>query len=420
MLRPVILPVTDAARPCRAIGMIHVHCTTALLNHNCTRAMSVEIPTKEDNERMHLFIKQRAEPLLDALSKNVPLIGHATAQNPCRSVVFLARQIAQAGGAVPAIPLSLIEEFNTGLFGEIATMKWMKYLVDRAVAEALLLFGKGIDIVEVENIAAPYFVGPNAVPWPELFAVFLCCAAVDEARLTFAAERNLSVPPALGCHILSCDELETLPIAIATGAFFVRAEATLFAGMRPEGAVQNSSNLARFFYMRRLLRQAVGSADDNLQLPLVFSDIHKKHTHFVGDLDHMEPWLENISFVHLEGVIVTGQHTGSDIKLEDLKRARAAIDKYKTFLRDKIVPASKTVSDISGLVAPGVPLLPLLTGSGTTLEDYVLSGADYIIVGSLLKEGGYWENAVCPQMVEKVVARISNGNAKRVGSANKA
>ena len=57
----------------------------------------------------------------------------------------------------------------------------------------------------------------------------------------------------LGVQLLSCGELEALPIAIACAANFIRSEASVFNGLRPEGETNNSGNLAKFYYLRNYL-----------------------------------------------------------------------------------------------------------------------------------------------------------------------
>lgn len=392
----VILPENN--KKCRAIGMIHVHSTSAILNHNMTHVMDIKVPTAEETRILQDIVGSVLDPAYHTILNKNPLIKHATDNHhPCRSIIFLA-----------------IETIS-GLHKALDTLKalpFIKGLVDRALDETKIFVSKGIDCIEVENIAAPYFVGGanGGVPWEEILVEYF---VATEIRKHFP---HL----AMGVHILSCDELEALPIAIAVGAFFIRSEATLFTGLRPEGRVQNDGNLARFLYVRRLLRQLCYPKESNaaanameLQFPQIWSDLHKKHTHFDQSIDSMKAWFENIGFCKLEGCIITGDHTGSDVNIADLSAARKAIDEYKKFVQDKMLAHSNTVHEMENILAQGAPFLPLVTGSGGKFKEYAAAGADFIIVGTALKKGPFWENHVDPSSVEKVLAQIVEGEKER-------
>lgn len=392
----VILP--EPNKKCRAIAMIHVHSTTAILNHNMTHVMDIKVPTCEETKTFQQVVGSDLDPMYRALLEHNPLLKHATDNHhPCRSAIFLNKDDE------PRLKKAL---------DKLRHLPFIKSLVDRALDETKILVSKGVDCIEVENIAAPYFVGGanGGVPWEEIIIEYF---VATEIRKHFP-----HLP--MGVHILSCDELEALPIAIAVGAFFIRSEATLFAGVRPEGRVQNEGNLARFMYVRRLLRQlltpveAHGAANSmELQFPQIWSDLHKKHTHFDPALDSMVPWLENVGFCKLEGCIITGDHTGSDVSIADLTMARKSIDGYKKFVEEKILPHSKTVHETENILAQGAPFLPLVTGSGSKFKEYAAAGADYIIVGTALKMGPYWENHIDPNAIEKVLSEIAAGEKER-------
>ena len=408
-LPAVVLPPADGKK-CRAVAMVHVHSTTALLCHNLTCAMDVAVPSAADTAAIDRMVAATLEPALAQLLRAHGSLAAVLAPpaRTCRTLVRLA----------PLLPHDARAGVQRALH-EFAAMPFVAALRARALDEVRVFVAGGVDCIEIENIAAPYFVGAGSAPWEELLIQYTVAVAVRAAFPTLA----------MGVHLLSCNELETLPIALATGAFFVRSEATLFAGVRPEGRVQNDGNLARFLYLRRVLRQlcdadggnsaspadasTAASAARMMQFPQIWSDLHKKHTVFDGALDGLRPWLENIGFAKLEGVIITGDHTGSNVNIAHLTDARKAIDEYLAFVADRIVPhAAGNVRSVADLVAPGAPLLPLVTGSGSDFAAYAKL-ADFIIVGTALKHGGFWENKVDAAAVPRVLQAIAAGCAQR-------
>eukprot|EP00672_Neobodo_designis_P027523 CAMPEP_0174850894 /NCGR_PEP_ID=MMETSP1114-20130205/21194_1 /TAXON_ID=312471 /ORGANISM="Neobodo designis, Strain CCAP 1951/1" /LENGTH=358 /DNA_ID=CAMNT_0016085385 /DNA_START=92 /DNA_END=1168 /DNA_ORIENTATION=+ len=352
--------------------MIHLHCTSALLNHAHAKLLGVEVPSCDESRRMSQIVGK-----LQALHENFrePLVQQVTGS--CRSVVFLNSE-------------------SEPLVNEFAELPFARSLITRAVEEAGIYVRNGIQVMEVENVVAPYFIGAGSCPWEELVLLLLAARAVRRAHPQVC----------LGVHILSCNELEVLPIAIDVGAYFVRSEATLFEGVRPEGRTKNDSNLARFMYLRRVLRQVccgpetdIASADHELSYPQIWSDIQKKHTVWPTELLDDQVWLQNIPFVKLEGIIVTGPETGSNVKEETVARSRAAVDKVKAFVRSTVMASSRGESS--------EPPLPLITGSGGDFEMYCRY-ADFMIVGTAFKRGAYWENPVDEANVKTVVERIKN------------
>jgi predicted TIM-barrel enzyme len=239
----------------------------------------------------------------------------------------------------------------------------------------------GISIVEIENVGAPYFVGRGKCPWEEILVIGAVAQAVRAAhpKLPF------------GMHILSSNELETLPLAIQHGAFFVRSEATLFRGERPEGTTDNSGNLARFMYARNVLHGIKGTQSKaGRRFPQVWSDMQKKHTVFPSELANLDTWLANTLFMKLEGVILTGAETGSNVAEGDLRKARTAVDNALRYARTRLR------ADVT---------IPLVTGSGENFAMYA-KYADFIIVGTKLKERSYWENDVLEANVIAVVQAL--------------
>jgi predicted TIM-barrel enzyme len=371
MVHRTVCPPTvqESGLRCQPVAMIHLHCTSAVLNHAHAKLLGVQVPTAQETKttsdivgKLQTMYDNFHQPLVDQMTRN------------CRSVVFLDRSSD-----------ALVQEFGN--------LPYARALVDRAVEEAGVYFRNGIRVMEIENVVAPYFIGPGACPWEELVLLLLAARAVRAAHPDVC----------LGVHILSCIEQEVLPIAIDVGAYFVRSEATLFEGVRPEGRTKNESNLARFLYLRRVLRQVctadpdVASAEGELAFPQIWSDIQKKHTVWPTELLDDQVWLHNIPFVKLEGIIVTGPETGSNVREEAVANARVAIDKAKAFVRTTVMAGADAGTP--------EPPLPLVTGSGGDFEMYCRY-ADFMIVGTAFKRGSYWENPVDEANVKTVLDRI--------------
>lgn len=366
------MDVVDISLPPRGrphvVAMIHVHSTTAILNHEYTALLGVTPPSREELVAIETIITE-----LDDILRNVqePLIQQVVPLSRLRSLAFIQ---TNAIGAI-----TRFEE-----------LPFVKVLIERALREVNIYVSQGIQCVEVENVGAPYFLGSGVCPWEELLTIFVVVKAIRAEFATLA----------IGAHILSCNELEALPIAMTFGCFFVRCEASLFEGLRPEGRTDNKSNLARFFYVRNILRTKLFSSArthsgrNSSCFPMLWSDVKKKHTVFSGELDAIETWLHNITFAKLEAVIVTGAETGSDVDENSLKTTRDAVDKVKSW-------------NSSQFAANDLPMLPVVTGSGLNFDMYS-KYADFMIIGTAFKKGKYWENEVDEHEVQRVMKLINN------------
>lgn len=357
----VPLPPALDIMKCHPIAMLHVHSGSALLNHNQTAALGVTIPTSEETRQTALLVSE-LEATYERFVQSPKMALIRQLGEPVRSVVFLTEEVS-----------SVLAAFRKMVFVDA--------LVKRAVEEAAIYSRNGIRAVELENVPAPYFIGPGTCPWEELVILQLAATAVREAH------PELSI----GVHILSCNELEVLPIAISVGSSFVRSEATLFEGLRPEGRTLNKGNLARFLYARRVLRQTFASTNVDLEYPTILSDVQKKHTVWSAELQPIDTWLHNMQFMKLEGVIVTGPETGSDVSKETLKAAREASD--------------KCLATSQKALGRELKRLPIVTGSGSDFKLYC-KYADYMIVGSAFKVNSFWENPVSEDNVKKVLEVI--------------
>jgi predicted TIM-barrel enzyme len=285
--------------------------------------------------------------------------------NLCRSSVFLLKS-------------SEVEEIEK----QVSKIGFVNQAVERALKEVDIYTRNGINIIAVENVGAPYFIG-NEIPWEELLILNIVCKSI---RAKFPSVH-------MGFHVLSSNELEALPIAIISKAFFVRSESSIFSGFRPEGKTINRGNLAKFFYLRNYLhaKSGIENASDR-RFPAIWSDLQKKHTVFEEEISNLDIWLDNILFQKLEGIILTGAETGADISEQDLSRGREAIEKVKD--QSKKIFGGKMEINI-----------PLITGSGMDMAMYK-KYADFIITGTQLKENKYWENEVEEDSVIALVEKL--------------
>jgi predicted TIM-barrel enzyme len=363
-----LLPTPVRGRP-TLIAMVHVPSNNAITNTVYNDAFGVGSYTCADVEIL--------DDMRVTMSKAIAHLQKITGLeiSECRSAVFA---------------LSQKDEAYLRVLDRIRQMPLTQRLVQRALDEVNIYTLNGISFIEIENVGAPYFIG-NTVPIEDLFLLHIVCQSVRAVYPTLL----------IGVHVLSGNELESLPIAIACGACFVRSEATIFSGHRPEGRTINRGNLARFMYYRNYIHAKLGVEDPKKRRwPQIWSDLQKKHTVFDSELQNLDTWLHNILFMKLEGVIITGAATGSDIPEDELRRAREAIDKTKAEVRKFTAAAGHDVDKL-----PLELSLPLITGSGFDMKMYC-KYADYIITGTQLKRGKYWENAVDENNVRAAVTFV--------------
>ncbi|MDX9979080.1 MAG: BtpA/SgcQ family protein [Lentisphaeria bacterium] len=225
-------------------------------------------------------------------------------------------------------------------------------IVERAVREAEIYRAAGIGTVLVENMHdVPYRKGVG----PEAVAV---------AALAVAAVRRLGLT--CGVQLLAGANREALAVAHAAGAAFVRVEGFAYGQIADEGYFDAcAGDLLR--YRREIGAEAVAVCPD-------IKKIHASHA-ITADVDLAET-ARTAAFFLADALIVTGSATGVPAAVADAQAVRAATP------------------------------LPVLIGSGITAEnlaDY-WPYADGFIVGSSVKEDGYWANPLSPARVAALVA----------------
>jgi membrane complex biogenesis BtpA family protein len=254
-------------------------------------------------------------------------------------------------------PRALIGMVHVGaLPGSPAAHHPVERLVEHAVAEARAYRDAGFTAIAIENMHdRPYLKGGVG---PEVAA----------AMAVIGREIRRETGLTLGVQVLAGANREALAVAHAIGAVFVRVEGFVFAHVADEGVIEASAGeLLRY-------RRAIGAEGVR-----VFADIKKKHAaHAITADVSLAETARAAEFFLADAVIVTGSATGE--------------------------PATR--GDVSGAV--NATKLPVLVGSGITpsnLDHY--AHAHGFIVGSSLKQGGVWSNALEPDALRAMVAAFN-------------
>jgi len=224
---------------------------------------------------------------------------------------------------------------SPGFDGDVAAIR------ARARADAETLVRGGCDALIVENMGdVPYLRGHVA---PETVAAAALCTADVVA---------LGLP--VGVQLLAAANLESLGVAVAAGAAFIRAEAFAYAHVADEGWLDASAG--PLLRRRQSLKAEVA----------VWADVQKKHAaHAVTADIPLAELAHGHAFCGADALIVTGLTTGHLASTADVETVRAAG-------------------------------LPVVVGSGVTPESApgLARVADALIVGSFLKVDGRWRAPV--------------------------
>ena len=234
----------------------------------------------------------------------------------------------------------------------------MEHLVAAAVDDARALVDNGMDALLIENYGDAPFTPGRVEP------------ATVAGLAVIAQEIRRAVPQTpLGINVLKNDARAALAIACAVGARFIRVNVHAGAVLADQGLVH--SDAYGTLRDRRLLGVEIA----------IFADVGGKHAVPLAPVD-LEQHARDLTHRGLaDGLVVSGQATGTATPIEDLKRVRSA-----------------------------VPDVPLLVGSGVTPEtaEELLSVADALIVGTALKRDGNVNEPVDPDRVRRLVAAVGN------------
>lgn len=230
-------------------------------------------------------------------------------------------------------------------------------IVAAAVKDADAYVTGGVDGLIVENEGDIPFLRPDQIGPETIAALTVATLAVREA---------VAVPVGVMC--LANAAPQSVAIAKATGASFIRANQWANAYIANEGFVQGAAAET----LR--LRSAIHAQDVK-----IFADVHVKHgSHaIVSDRSIAEQTMDVQAF-DADVLIATGQRTGDPTRVSEV--------------RDIKQVATRPVIVGSGLSAEVVPDL--------------LSEADGAIVGSAMKVDGVWWNPVCVDRVRRIMKEV--------------
>jgi uncharacterized protein len=219
-------------------------------------------------------------------------------------------------------------------------------LAASAVDEALQYQAAGFHALILENMHdVPYLKGGVG---PEIVA----------ALAVIGRDVRRAVPLKLGVQVLAGANREALAVALACDAAFVRVEGYVFAHVADEGLIEAGAGaLLRY-------RRTIGAEQVR-----VLADVKKKHSShaITADLDLAET-ARAAEFCLADGVVVTGPATARPAAPEDVRRVAEAVS------------------------------VPTFVGSGVDPQNIGrYASADGFIVGSSLKQGGLWSNALDPE-----------------------
>ncbi len=238
----------------------------------------------------------------------------------------------------------------------------------RALEDARRLADGGIDGIIVENFGdAPFY--PADVP--NHVVVEMTAIATD---LTDAVD----VP--VGINVLRNDAEAALSIAAAVDAAFVRVNVHVGTAATDQGILEGRAHET----LRLRDRLAADVA--------ILADVHVKHATPVGEQSIDRAALETVDRGKANGVIVSGLGTGVETPLADVERVADA------------------------LAAHGHDRVPVFVGSGVTTEtvgDCLAAGADGVIVGTAIKDGGETTAPVASGRVADLIAAARNSEPEQ-------
>lgn len=233
----------------------------------------------------------------------------------------------------------------------------MRDIIDRAVTDALRYVEGGIDGLIVENEGDIPFLKPDLVGPETVAALAVATSAVIAA---------VNVPVGVLC--LANATLQSLAVAKATGARFIRANQWANAYVANEGIIEGAAAVT--------LRYRAAIQAENVK---VLADVHVKHgSHaIVADRTIAELTHDTEAF-GADALIATGQRTGDPTTAQE-------------------------VLDISSVASR-----PVLVGSGLNSDNAqeLMQIADGAIVGSAMKEEGVWWNPVSVERTRCIVAEV--------------
>jgi membrane complex biogenesis BtpA family protein len=232
-------------------------------------------------------------------------------------------------------------------------------IMQTAAGEARQLADGGADAVMIENM--------HDVPYQMRNVGAEITAAMTAVGC--AVRQAVNLP--LGVQILAGANKQSLAVAHACGADFIRVEGFVYAHVADEGLMPDADagDLLRY-------RRAIGATD-----VAVWADIKKKHSShaITADVDLAET-AATAEFFGADALVVTGAATGQPTRPADLQRAKQAVN------------------------------VPIVVGSGTSPDNLesLWPYADAFIVGSFIKRDGLWSNPPDPARLKRFMDRVTS------------
>jgi uncharacterized protein len=246
----------------------------------------------------------------------------------------------------------------------------MREIREAAVSDAIACVEGGMDGLVVENGGDVPFRHPDRLGAETAASMAVVAAAVKDA---------VAVP--IGINVLANGVMQSIAIAKAVDAQFVRANQWVNAYVANEGIVQGAAAEALRF--RSWLRA---------EHVRVFADVHVKHgSHAIVADRSLAELTSDAEFFDADVLIATGQRTSDPTPTEEVLGVKAA------------------------------STLPVIVGSGLSVGnvDELMEVADGAIVGSSVKDEGVWWNPVSRERVEAIMERVRALRAARTQGAGR-
>ena len=210
-------------------------------------------------------------------------------------------------------------------------------VLDRAIADALVLEEAGFGGLMIENFGDDPFYPDNVPP----VTIAGITAAVN------AVQANVSIP--VGVNVLRNDAIASLGIAAVTGASYIRVNVLTGTMFTDQGTIEGNA--------AAVSRERLRLCPDTL----ILADVLVKHASPPPGLTIEQAGLDTWERGGADALIVSGHGTGAEPDLDQALRLRQA-----------------------------VPEAQILIGSGATPTNLALlaQAADGAIVGTSLKVGG--------------------------------
>ncbi len=231
-------------------------------------------------------------------------------------------------------------------------------IVERALRDAEVLKGGGVDGLMVENFGDRPFLKPDEIGHET--TAFLAVVAREVIRST-------GLPVGISC--LANGALQAIAASVASGAKWIRVNCWANAYIADEGLIEAAAPRA-LRYMRQLEVRGLK----------VFADVQVKHgSHFIVSDRPFEELVKDVEFFGADAAVVSGARTGDETPVERVLAAKAATS------------------------------LPVLIGSGLRPENVgrLLSAADGAIVGTYLRRDGYPMKPVDPERTRRLMDAVT-------------